>query len=159
MLEGMGFALAGMANDGTAHRYRRNGRNGGRLVTIDVLAPDGVGERADLTTTPPGHSIQVPAGTQALRRTERVTIKVGTRTGEVPRGDDSHRPGPLSGDLGETGSELRVVRVRASYPSLLPDGPAAMGTTSDMDWPDRRMDRWVGPSPSPPRVTASRASF
>lgn len=85
VLEGMGFALAGMANDGTAHRYRRNGRNGGRPVTIDVLAPDGVGERADLTTTPPGHSIQVPAGTQALRRTERVTIKVGTRTGEVPR--------------------------------------------------------------------------
>ncbi len=85
VLEEMGFALAGMANDGTAHRYRRDGRDGGRPVSIDVLAPDGVGERADLTTTPPGHSIQVPAGTQALRRTERVSIQVGGRTGEVPR--------------------------------------------------------------------------
>jgi hypothetical protein len=28
-------------------------------VTIDILAPDGVDERTDLTTTPPGHSIQV----------------------------------------------------------------------------------------------------
>jgi hypothetical protein len=72
-------------------------------------------------------------------------------------GDDSSRPGPLSSELGETGSELRVVRLRASYPSLLPDGPAAVGATSDMDWPHHRVDHWVGSSPSPPRDTASRA--
>jgi len=99
-LEGMGFTLAGMANDGTAHRYRRGGRNGGSPVTIDVLAPDGVGERADLTTTPPGRSIQAPAGTQALRRTERIGIQVGGRAGAVPRpsllGASSARPPPAA---------------------------------------------------------------
>lgn len=84
-LEQEGFGLAGMANDGTAHRYTRPGRNAGRPVTIDILAPDGVGERADLTTTPPGHSIQAPAGTQALGRTERVRVHIGDRVGEVPR--------------------------------------------------------------------------
>jgi hypothetical protein len=84
-LEQMGFALAGIANDGTAHRYRRDSRDGGRRVTIDVLAPDGVGERTDLTTTPPGHSLQVPAGSQALRRTKKVGIQVGDRLGQVPR--------------------------------------------------------------------------
>lgn len=84
-LESSGFAVVGMANDRTAHRYSRSGPGRGRPVVIDVLAPDGVGERADLTTTPPGHTIEVPAGTQALRRTERVPIRVGDRSGAVPR--------------------------------------------------------------------------
>lgn len=84
-LEGLGFELAGMDRDGTAHRYRRPSRSGGRDVVIDLLAPEGVGERADMTTTPPGHTIQVPGGTQALRRTERISIQLGRRVGEVPR--------------------------------------------------------------------------
>lgn len=85
VLEDMGFALAGMDSDGTAHRYRRPCRAGGRDVTIDILAPDGVGERTDLTTTPPGHTLQAPAGTQALARTERIRVQVGDRIGDVPR--------------------------------------------------------------------------
>lgn len=85
-LERLGFELAGMDRDGTAHRYRRaSSRSGGRDVVIDLLAPEGIGERADLTTTPPGRTIQVPGGTQALRRTERIRVQVGRRLGEVPR--------------------------------------------------------------------------
>lgn len=84
-LQELGFELAGMGREGTAHRYRRPGRSGARDVTIDLLAPEGVGQRADLTTTPPGHTIQVPGGTQALQRTERIRIQVEGRIGEVPR--------------------------------------------------------------------------
>lgn len=40
--------------------YQRDG------VSIDVLAPEGLGSRTDLTTTPPGRTLQVPGGTQAL---------------------------------------------------------------------------------------------
>lgn len=78
-LELRNFEVDGFSPDGLAHRYRRRG------VTIDVLAPDGLGRRADLTTTPPGRTLQVPGGTQALQRTELVPVIAGTSVGLVPR--------------------------------------------------------------------------
>jgi hypothetical protein len=78
-LEDLGFVQDGISPDGIAHRYRRN------RVTIDVLAPEGLGARSDLTTTPPGRTLQVPGGTQALERTELVPVATATRSGHVPR--------------------------------------------------------------------------
>lgn len=54
-------------------------------VLLDLLAPDGLGERADLTTSPPGRTVQVPGGTQALSRTDYVSIVHEGRRGEIPR--------------------------------------------------------------------------
>jgi hypothetical protein len=54
-------------------------------VKVDVLAPEGLGPRADLTTTPPGRTLQVPGGTQALDRTELVPVAFGGQEGYVPR--------------------------------------------------------------------------
>ena len=62
-IEARGFALEGASPDGIAHRYRRSG------VSIDVLAPEGVGARASLTTTAPGRTLAVPVefgGTHGL---------------------------------------------------------------------------------------------
>jgi hypothetical protein len=84
-LEALGFTSAGIALDGVAHRYRRPSRHPERPVIIDLLAPEGVGEHADLTTTAPGRTLQVPGGTQALSRTELVTVQVGDRVGAIPR--------------------------------------------------------------------------
>ncbi len=78
-IELRGFLLEGTSPEGLAHRYRRNG------VSIDVLAPEGLGPRTDLTTTPPGHTLQVPGGTQALTRTELLPIHTNTSAGHVPR--------------------------------------------------------------------------
>lgn len=78
-IERRGFALDGMSPDGIAHRYRRGG------VSVDVLAPDGLGARPDLTTTPPGRTVQVPGGTQALARTQLVPVIFDGRVGMVPR--------------------------------------------------------------------------
>lgn len=78
-LEEREFKLDGISPEGLAHRYRR------RKIAVDVLAPDGLGLRADLTTTPPGRTLQVPGGTQALQRTELVPVVIGTSTGLVPR--------------------------------------------------------------------------
>jgi len=78
-IESAGFALAGVSPEGLAHRYQRSG------VSVDVLAPEGLGPRADLTTTPPGRTLQVPGGTQALERTELVPVVFGDRRGLVPR--------------------------------------------------------------------------
>lgn len=78
-LEELGFELDGISPDGIAHRYRRN------RVSIDVLAPEGLGDRTDLTTTPPGRTLEVPGGTQALDRTEMLPVTTSSRSGHVPR--------------------------------------------------------------------------
>jgi hypothetical protein len=78
-----GFDLESISTFGVAHRYKRP--TGGRFVVVDVLAPEGVGERADLSTTPPGHTIEVPGGTQALDRSEVVVVERAGRRGRVPR--------------------------------------------------------------------------
>ncbi len=77
-IEGIGFELDGVSPEGLAHRYRRH------AVSIDVLAPEGLGRRADLRTTPPGRTLQVPGGTQALLRTELLPVRVGGVTGMIP---------------------------------------------------------------------------
>lgn len=78
-IEGRGFVLAGASPHGVAHRYRRD------RVSIDVLAPEGLEPRTDVTTTPPGHTVQVPGGTQALNRTELLPIAAGPSQGLLPR--------------------------------------------------------------------------
>jgi hypothetical protein len=78
-IEAAGFVLKGVSPEGIAHRYRRGG------VSVDVLAPEGLGPRTDLTTTPPGRTLQVPGGTQALDRTELVPVMFGDHQGLVPR--------------------------------------------------------------------------
>jgi hypothetical protein len=59
-LECMGFGLQSISADGLAHRYTRAAEP--RPVVIDVLAPEGLGERADLTTTHWHDSEADPAG-------------------------------------------------------------------------------------------------
>lgn len=78
-IESAGFALVGVSPEGLAHRYHRGG------VSIDVLAPEGLGQRAALITTPPGRTLQVSGGTQALDRAELLPVTVGDRQGFVPR--------------------------------------------------------------------------
>ena len=78
-IEAIGFAPTGTSPEGLAHRYKRDG------VSVDVLAPEGLGSRTDLTTTPPGRTLQVPGGTQALNRTELLPVIFGSHQGLVPR--------------------------------------------------------------------------
>lgn len=54
---------------------------------FDVLAPEGLGRRVDLTTVPPAKSVPVEGGTRALERTERIAVRLGERNGVVPRPD------------------------------------------------------------------------
>lgn len=79
LLVSQGFALDPPNLDGLSHRFR-SGR-----VTVDLLAPDGLGARADLGTIPPAHTLEVPGGTQALNRNEPVEVTIGRRVGIVPR--------------------------------------------------------------------------
>jgi hypothetical protein len=79
----LGFELEAITTDGRAHRYTRPA--GAHRVVIDVLAPEGLGPNTDLTTSSPGRTIEVPAGTQALGRTSFVQVRHGKRVGRTPR--------------------------------------------------------------------------
>lgn len=71
------FELIGPDLDGYAHRYRR-----GELV-VDVLAPDGIKPPARLGAG--RKAVGVPGGSQALSRSEAVTVAVRGRTFELRR--------------------------------------------------------------------------
>ena len=64
--------------DGAAHRYRR-----GRAV-VDVLAPDNVGERAQLILGA-GRTIEAPGTTQAFHRCDAVTVELDGSSGLIRR--------------------------------------------------------------------------
>ncbi len=68
-LEEVGFT-AKLTNDGLSYRFVRGDD------VVDVLAPENLGPRADLTTSPPGTTLETVGGTQALHRRREVTIDV-----------------------------------------------------------------------------------
>jgi hypothetical protein len=80
-LEALDFKLDPPTAFGLGHVFRRAG------VEIDVLAPDGLHTKARRLTVPPAHTVQVPGGTQALRRTELVDVRLSRRRGTLPRPD------------------------------------------------------------------------
>ncbi|MDK1476461.1 hypothetical protein QNO07_24165 [Streptomyces sp. 549] len=82
-LEALGFESTGVSPEGKTHRYKRVDGEG--VLAVDLLAPDNLGERADLTTTPPGSTLEVPGGRQAVHRTEAVTVQLDGRVGVIYR--------------------------------------------------------------------------
>lgn len=74
-----GFVQTGRSMDGVAHRFIKGD------VVVDVLAPEGLGERASRETIVGARTIQVPGGSQALERTEVVDVRLGNRVGRLPR--------------------------------------------------------------------------
>jgi hypothetical protein len=109
--------------DGILHRFK--GFIDSHDVHVDVLAPDHVGRRADLTTRPPGRTVQVPGGMQALNRSEYVLVKVEDRTGKI------QRPSLLAAILAKAealslpGSPQRHLHDLAFLLVLMPDPVAA----------------------------------
>jgi hypothetical protein len=77
----LGFESTGVSADGVAHRFTRGD------VGVDLVAPDGVGERIDLRTVGGGVTVEVGGGTFALERSELLEVRTGARTGHVPRPD------------------------------------------------------------------------
>jgi hypothetical protein len=73
------------AGDDLVHRYLRAAKAADKQLIIDLLAPEGVGANADLTTSPPGRTVEAPGGTQSLNRTERVLVVHEGRQGRIPR--------------------------------------------------------------------------
>lgn len=84
VLKMAGFAPEIPSADGIAHRFSRPAKP--KPVVVDVLGPDGLpADTRLLETAPPHRTIQVPGGTQALSRTEIVTVVHEGRAGRLPR--------------------------------------------------------------------------
>ncbi|MEO6472266.1 MAG: hypothetical protein ABIR57_10045 [Aeromicrobium sp.] len=79
-LEDLGFKAAGISAEGRQHRWKRG------EASIDVLLPEGIGETASqrqgVTGSP---TLPTAGGTQALRRTEVIAVRVDGREGFVRR--------------------------------------------------------------------------
>jgi hypothetical protein len=70
VLTDMGFQSAGISAEGLQHRWKRGD------ASLDVLLPDGVGERASLRRGVTGSpTLPTAGGTQALNRTEVVAVQ------------------------------------------------------------------------------------
>ena len=79
-LRDRGFDEDGRSPTGVGHRWKHGG------VSIDILLPEGIGERAAKSRTVTGaRTVQVPGGTQALARAQRVELEVAGRVGYVIR--------------------------------------------------------------------------
>lgn len=74
----LGYELEPPTPDGRAHRFRRGDD------VVDVLAPDGAGPRTSLLTIPPGRTVAVAGGSQALARSREVRVLVEGREVDIP---------------------------------------------------------------------------
>ncbi|MFU8841893.1 MAG: hypothetical protein ACNA8R_14440 [Nitriliruptoraceae bacterium] len=64
--------------DDIAFRFAKDG------LLFDVLAPDGLGQRIDLTTLPPLRTVPMTGGSRALHRTTVRDVALGGRAGQPP---------------------------------------------------------------------------
>jgi hypothetical protein len=80
-LEAEGVVLAGINADGVGHRFEGNG------LMVDVLAPDNLGRRANLTTVGSARTVAIPAGTRLLSAPRRCPVQVDDRLVGIPRPD------------------------------------------------------------------------
>ncbi len=64
--------------DGVVYRFIRG------ADVVDVLAPDHMGSRVDITTVPPARTLEAIGGRQALNRIRQVTIDAGSGAFDVP---------------------------------------------------------------------------
>ncbi|WP_157041675.1 hypothetical protein [Nitriliruptor alkaliphilus] len=67
--------------DGHGYKFVRDG------LEFDVIAPEGMGGCADLTTVPPLRAPQLTGTRQALDRTQRVAVDLGGCVAALPRPD------------------------------------------------------------------------
>ena len=94
-LVGAQFSQDPPSPDGAAHRYRRGD------AVFDVLAPDNVGERAQLSLGA-GRTIEAPGTTQAFYRCDAVTVELDGSSGLV------RRPNLVGALLGKASAVVKI---------------------------------------------------
>jgi hypothetical protein len=73
-----GFKLDAFSPKGLAHRFVK------KNIRLDILAPDGTGRRTQFFTLGGARTIAVPGGSQALKRSRTMGLRVRGLAGAVP---------------------------------------------------------------------------
>ncbi len=83
LLQAQGWELdtAHVDVDGHGYKFVRDG------LEFEVIAPEGMGGRVDLTTVPPLRAPQLVGTRQALDRTQRIAVDLDGRVAALPRPD------------------------------------------------------------------------
>lgn len=129
-----GFDLEGISPEGIGHRYVKAAAPEPGRVVFDVLAPDNVGRRANLSTTKGARTLEAPGTRVALNNSERVEVSIDDRNGWVCR------PGLLSAIVAKAAAitiparyNERDFRDAAFLLALVPDPVAAAQALSKSD--------------------------
>ncbi len=94
VLSGLGYETAGTSPEGHAYRFEKlassralvaAGQDARSDLVVDVLVPEGLGLRADITTVGRATAFPVSGLTQALRRTELVPVDIDRTVVWIPR--------------------------------------------------------------------------
>jgi hypothetical protein len=84
-LEANSLNLESISADGIGHRYISADYKGLGRVMFDILAPENLGELADLTTSPPARTVSMPGSRAVLDSAQPLEVLVGDRSGHVLR--------------------------------------------------------------------------
>jgi hypothetical protein len=114
-----GFELESVSADNIGHRFVRDAEPGPGRVAFDILAPEGIGERATLFTRKPARTVSAPGTSQAFARSELVAVTVSGDTGRGPRTGRVRRP-----------SVLAALIVKAAATTI------SVRTNRERDWED-----------------------
>lgn len=135
------LTFSGMSPDGIGHRFERQAEFGPGRTFVDVLAPEGLGERTDISTVPPARTVQAPGTVQAFRRSVLYDVTVTGMTGERERHGRVRSPNLLGALIAKAASTKIAVRINADRDwqdaalllSVLedPDGAAAACERND----------------------------
>jgi hypothetical protein len=163
VLKQLDYAVDPASPAESTHRYRKTS---GEIV--DILAPAGLWPKRDLTTTPPGRTVEVFGGKDALEHQVLVEVHYDGQSTTVPVPD---LPRALSMKCSAYGQEHRNRPAQAFnsrhlddiafLTSLIEDpddvltkvNPAALGDGFRPGWPrPSRLDGHIEPSHGPPRL-------
>ncbi len=109
-LEHNGLTLEGYSPDGIGHRFSRHADPGPGKVSFDVLAPEGIGERADVITTPPFRTVNVPGSQSLIDNTDTVDVQVVSTDSGAATSGRVHRPSVLAALVGKAAATTIAVR-------------------------------------------------
>ena len=109
-LDSQGLALKSISSDGIGHRFSKPADGGIGDIEFDVLAPEGIGERADISTSVASRTVQVPGSVALLANASQVPVLcTDMMTGETAAGS-VWRPALLDAIIGKAAATTIPVR-------------------------------------------------
>lgn len=105
-----GLTFEQPSTDGIGTRFSASANPGPGKVKFDILAPEGLGAKADIRTQPPARTVQAPGATQAFKRSEWVAVTIVSHVGRETRTGQVRRPTLLGALVAKAAATQIAVR-------------------------------------------------